>query len=49
MASPNMVEIRKKVKSVYPGEKWAKRVNCMGDNQVFALYISFMRCGRLKE
>lgn len=35
----NETEVRKKVKSMYPlSQKWAKRVNEMSDQQLFAVH-----------
>jgi hypothetical protein len=37
-----MIREREYVKSVYPSTKWARRVDRMGDEQVFAIYIRLM-------
>lgn len=33
----DMIELRRKLYSKYPGEKWKKRVGIMTDNQVIAV------------
>jgi hypothetical protein len=33
-------QIRDALKSVYPGKKWAKRVDNMTDDQALAIYLN---------
>jgi len=38
---------REKVKAVYPGEKWARRVDAMSDHQVIAIFMRLRGEGKL--
>jgi len=37
----NTAEIRAIVKSLYPNETWAARVDSMPDDRVFAIYMDY--------
>ncbi len=45
MTTPRMREL---VCSVYPGEKWRKKVNSMKDPQVFAIFCKFKNEGKIR-
>lgn len=39
---------RAKIKAVYTGPKWAKKVNLMNADQVFAIYSRLVEQGKIK-
>lgn len=39
-------QMRAKVKAVYDNDNWKNKVNAMGENQVVAIYYSFLRKGK---
>lgn len=43
------VNMRDKVTKVYPGDKWKNQVKHMTDDQILAIYIKFLRNGRIKD
>lgn len=42
-------QMRKEIAKVYPGPKWKKRVENMPENQVLAVYNSFLKEGRFNK
>ncbi len=42
------VNYREELKKVYPGQRWADKVNKMSDEQVVAIYIKFKAQGKLR-
>lgn len=41
-------QMKAAILAVYPGEKWRIRVSFMTDEQIFAIYQSFVRSGKIK-
>ena len=41
--------MRDAIAAVYGGKKWLKKVNKMDDNQVIAVYYSFLNSGKFDE
>ena len=41
--------MRREISNVYSGEKWKKRVKNMPENQVLAVYNSFVRTNRFEK
>ena len=41
--------MRELIMEVYPGPAWEKRVKFMSDNQVIAVYYSFLQKGKFEE
>lgn len=40
-------EMRKSISKLYPGQKWKDKVENMKDQQVFAIYYSYVHKGNL--
>jgi len=45
----NVETMRREIAGVYSGEKWKKRVKQMPENQVLAVYNTFVRTDRFKK
>lgn len=43
-----IVEMRRALISLYPGKKWASKVNKMSDSQIFAIYTQQKLSGKVK-
>lgn len=46
--SVSIAEMRKQLKTVYPGANWPVKVDKMNDNQIFVLYTKFSLEGKFK-
>lgn len=42
-------QMREKIREVYSGEGWIKRVRNMPNDQVIALYYKFLKQGKIKD
>lgn len=42
-------EMRREISKVYPGECWKNRVSKMPEDQVIAVYFSFLETGRFTQ
>ena len=42
-------QMREKIREVYSGEGWVKRVRNMPNDQVIALYYKFLKQGKIKD
>lgn len=42
-------QMRAAILAVYPGKKWQKKVSKMYDDQVIAIYNSFLRTGKFDQ
>lgn len=45
----NVEYMRSQISKVYDGPRWKARVNLMPDNQVIAIYYSFLRTGKFDK
>ena len=43
------IDMRSWVKTAYPGQKWADKVDKMSDQQIVALYYGFVQKGKIKN
>lgn len=48
MASLSVLRMREILKSVYESSNWDKKVDRMSDGQVYAVYMRYLREGKLK-
>lgn len=46
MAYLSVDEMRQEIKKAYPGVGWARKVSCMYDAQVIAIYYKFLADGK---
>ena len=49
MASVSVDDMRYLIARVYPSDNWKKRVRRMSDNQVCAIYFSFLEQGKFDK
>lgn len=42
-------QMREKIREVYSGDGWAKRVRNMSNDQIIALYYKFLKKGKIKD
>ena len=42
-------QMREKIREVYSGDGWVKRVRNMPNDQVIALYYKFLKQGKIKD
>ena len=49
MASVSVDDMRYLIARVYPSDNWKKRVRRMSDNQVCAIYFSFLKQGKFEK
>ena len=49
MASVSVDDMRYLIARVYPSDNWKKRVRRMSDNQVCAIYFSFLEKGKFEK
>lgn len=42
-------QMREKIREVYSGDGWVKRVQNMPNDQVIALYYKFLKQGKIKD
>lgn len=42
-------QMREKIAKVYKGPQWQRKVDCMDDSQVIAIYHSFLNKGKFDE
>lgn len=42
-------QMREKIREVYSGDSWAKRVRNMPNDQVIAIYYKLLKNGKIKD